>query len=55
MTVRVVVELTNEQAEVLFREAYLTHGLLREEPKKRWTDGERRQFIRYAIDKRMPA
>jgi hypothetical protein len=51
---KLLIEISKAQAEVLQREAILS-GLKREEPTKNWTANECKEFIRYAIQQRLPA
>jgi len=51
---RIQLDITEELADALIRESILD-GRKREEPRKRWTDSERRQWVREAIMERLPA
>lgn len=50
MKLRVDIILSQGECERLVQLAY-TNGYLRKEPKKRWNDKERREAIRYYIEK----
>jgi hypothetical protein len=47
---RIQVEVTNAELDRLVGYAII-HGFVRVEPRKRWTDRERREAARYAMEK----
>lgn len=48
MRVQVVIEVTEAEAVRLADEAY-RHGWMREEPRKRWSERELKEALRFAV------